>query len=217
MIVLMKVISYAHDTYNCSTDSEGNQNVDQTALDAENANLKHAETPLTKKETCENNDITPVNPNDSLTDSCNDVDGCVENKMSTAGFEDKKNCLNEEYPEKISLRVASSRRKKVLIETSGEQRVSVDNNSTLSILKYRNSKVKKSSSTEETLKSKDGESSRTSSMAGIEYLSHESRALWMQCLELLGYLLHPGTIIFGPWCSLSTYRQILQPINWVSE
>ena len=34
--------------------------------------------------------------------------------------------------------------------------------------------------------------------------------------ELCGYLLHPGTVVFGPWCSLHTYRHILLPFKWVS-
>lgn len=35
-------------------------------------------------------------------------------------------------------------------------------------------------------------------------------------LEFCGYLVHPGSLVFGPWCSLETYKQILQPMSWVS-
>ncbi|XP_047741081.1 protein-serine O-palmitoleoyltransferase porcupine isoform X2 [Hyalella azteca] len=33
-------------------------------------------------------------------------------------------------------------------------------------------------------------------------------------VEFCGYLLHPGSLVFGPWCSVDTYRQILQPMSW---
>ncbi|KAF2360412.1 Membrane bound O-acyl transferase MBOAT [Trinorchestia longiramus] len=35
-----------------------------------------------------------------------------------------------------------------------------------------------------------------------------------RAVEFCGYLLHPGSIVFGPWCSLDTYRQILRPMSW---
>ena len=34
--------------------------------------------------------------------------------------------------------------------------------------------------------------------------------------ELLGYIVHPGTVIFGPWCSLESYRNVLEPFKFVS-
>ena len=35
-------------------------------------------------------------------------------------------------------------------------------------------------------------------------------------VEFLGYIFHPGTIIFGPWCSVEKYREVLLPMKWVS-
>ena len=34
-------------------------------------------------------------------------------------------------------------------------------------------------------------------------------------LEIIGYLLNPGTVVFGPWISLGTYRAALKTFNWV--
>lgn len=39
----------------------------------------------------------------------------------------------------------------------------------------------------------------------------------LQGVELCGYLLHPGTVVFGPWCSVATYRQIHEPFKWVGN
>ncbi|KAK3859229.1 hypothetical protein Pcinc_034634 [Petrolisthes cinctipes] len=33
-------------------------------------------------------------------------------------------------------------------------------------------------------------------------------------LEMLGYILNPGTIIFGPWLSFNAYMKVLQPMSW---
>lgn len=35
--------------------------------------------------------------------------------------------------------------------------------------------------------------------------------------ELLGYILNPGSIIFGPWVSFKTYMKVLEPASWVSD
>lgn len=35
-------------------------------------------------------------------------------------------------------------------------------------------------------------------------------------LEMAGYIMNPGTVIFGPWVSFSTYKRVLQPMSWVS-
>ncbi|XP_037782493.1 protein-serine O-palmitoleoyltransferase porcupine-like [Penaeus monodon] len=32
--------------------------------------------------------------------------------------------------------------------------------------------------------------------------------------ELLGYILNPGSIIFGPWVSFKTYMKVLEPASW---
>ncbi|XP_068247686.1 protein-serine O-palmitoleoyltransferase porcupine-like [Palaemon carinicauda] len=32
-------------------------------------------------------------------------------------------------------------------------------------------------------------------------------------LEMAGYIMNPGTIIFGPWTSFDTYRKVLQPLS----
>lgn len=34
-------------------------------------------------------------------------------------------------------------------------------------------------------------------------------------LEMVGYTLNPGTVIFGPWISFSSYKKVLQPMSWV--
>ncbi|XP_045591999.2 LOW QUALITY PROTEIN: protein-serine O-palmitoleoyltransferase porcupine [Procambarus clarkii] len=33
-------------------------------------------------------------------------------------------------------------------------------------------------------------------------------------LEMAGYVMNPGTIIFGPWISFGTYLKVLQPLPW---
>ncbi|XP_063885813.1 protein-serine O-palmitoleoyltransferase porcupine-like isoform X4 [Scylla paramamosain] len=33
-------------------------------------------------------------------------------------------------------------------------------------------------------------------------------------LEMVGYILNPGTVIFGPWISFSSYKRVLQPFSW---
>lgn len=33
-------------------------------------------------------------------------------------------------------------------------------------------------------------------------------------LEMVGYIVNPGTVIFGPWVSFSSYKKVLQPMSW---
>lgn len=35
-------------------------------------------------------------------------------------------------------------------------------------------------------------------------------------MEMVGYIVNPGTVIFGPWVSFSAYKKVLQPMSWVS-
>lgn len=35
--------------------------------------------------------------------------------------------------------------------------------------------------------------------------------------EMVGYIMNPGTVIFGPWISFSTYKKVLQPMSWVRQ
>ncbi|KAG7172792.1 serine O-palmitoleoyltransferase porcupine-like [Homarus americanus] len=33
-------------------------------------------------------------------------------------------------------------------------------------------------------------------------------------LAMAGYLMNPGTVVFGPWLSFSSYQKVLQPLSW---
>ena len=36
-------------------------------------------------------------------------------------------------------------------------------------------------------------------------------------LETAGYVMNPGSVIFGPWLSFNSYQRILEPLSLVIE
>lgn len=101
----------------------------------------------------------------------------------------------------------SSKRNKSLTETSGEQRFSSIQDASR---KDKKSHIRSPSKCVDQKDSFKHEDSRLETTFSQETLNLEL------FIELCGYLLHPGTVVFGPWCSLATYRQLLLPLHWVS-